>query len=43
MDPSGKIVGVLDVDSEEPAAFDEVDAEYLGKIVQLVYSMPDLR
>ena len=43
MDPSGKIVGVLDVDSEKPAAFDEVDAEYLGKIVQLVYSVPDLR
>ncbi|MCL1933621.1 MAG: GAF domain-containing protein [Candidatus Azobacteroides sp.] len=28
----GKIVGVLDVDSDRPSAFDEIDAKYLGEI-----------
>jgi L-methionine (R)-S-oxide reductase len=36
--PDGTIAGVLDVDSEMPAAFDKVDAEYLEKIVRLIYS-----
>ncbi len=33
----GKIIGVLDVDSREKAAFDEVDARWLEKILQLVH------
>lgn len=31
-----KILGVLDVDSEELAQFDDTDAQYLGQIVQLI-------
>lgn len=34
----GKIIGVLDVDSKEKAAFDEVDARWLEKILKLIYS-----
>ncbi|MBS4061224.1 MAG: GAF domain-containing protein [Bacteroidetes bacterium] len=37
MNNSGQIVGVLDVDSSEEASFDETDAEWLEKIVGLVY------
>lgn len=33
----GEIIGVLDVDSSDLAAFDEVDAEWLEKIVSLVF------
>ena len=33
----GKIIGVLDVDSSEKAAFTEVDAKWLEKILELVY------
>lgn len=33
---SGKIIGVLDVDSKELASFDEVDAEWLEKITGLL-------
>ena len=33
----GQIVTVLDVDSKELAAFDEIDAEWLEKIVQLIH------
>jgi L-methionine (R)-S-oxide reductase len=36
-DGSGRIVGVLDVDSERPAAFDEVDREELEAIVCLIH------
>ena len=32
-----EIVAVLDVDSKELDSFDEVDAEYLEKIVSLIY------
>jgi L-methionine (R)-S-oxide reductase len=32
-DKKGKIIGVLDVDSKELGSFDEVDAEWLEKIV----------
>jgi len=32
-----KIVAVVDVDSKELDSFDEIDAEYLEKIVKLVY------
>jgi L-methionine (R)-S-oxide reductase len=37
-DPSGAVLGVLDVDSESFGSFDETDAEYLEKIVRLIYS-----
>ncbi|MCF7792793.1 MAG: GAF domain-containing protein, partial [Candidatus Cloacimonetes bacterium] len=33
-----EIVAVLDVDSKSENSFDEVDAEYLEKIVKLIYS-----
>ncbi|NLH52881.1 MAG: GAF domain-containing protein [Bacteroidales bacterium] len=36
--PEGKVVGVLDVDSTSYAAFDEVDAAWLEKIVALIYA-----
>jgi L-methionine (R)-S-oxide reductase len=35
--PQGVIIGVLDVDSKEKGSFDAVDAEWLQKIVELVY------
>ncbi len=37
-EPAGNIVAVLDVDSDELAAFDEVDRVGLERIVGLVYS-----
>jgi GAF domain-containing protein len=37
-DQSGKIIGVLDVDSKEFGHFDEVDAEWLEKIIDLCSS-----
>lgn len=37
-DLQGKIIGVLDIDSEKPNTFDEIDAEELEKIVQLIFS-----
>jgi GAF domain-containing protein len=33
----GEIIGVLDVDSNQKAAFDEVDAKWLEKTLQLIY------
>ncbi|MCF7920391.1 MAG: GAF domain-containing protein [Candidatus Cloacimonetes bacterium] len=33
----GRVVAVLDVDSREFDAFDEIDAEWLEKIVELIY------
>lgn len=36
--PEGEIIGVLDVDSKEKAAFDETDARWLEKILDLVHS-----
>lgn len=35
---NGTVVGVLDVDSESLAAFDETDAKYLAEIIKLIYS-----
>lgn len=32
----GKVVGVLDIDSEQPETFDETDAEWLEKIAALI-------
>jgi GAF domain-containing protein len=37
-DNSGKIIGVLDVDSREFNSFDETDKEGLEKIVALIYA-----
>jgi len=37
-DGSGAVVGVLDVDSERPAHFDEVDREGLRAVAALIYS-----
>jgi GAF domain-containing protein len=37
-DAAGRIVGVLDVDSDEPAAFDEVDREGLLPIVAMIHA-----
>ena len=37
-DQRGEIVGVLDVDSREPGAFDETDARHLQKIVSMIYT-----
>lgn len=36
--PERQVVGVLDVDSTSYAAFDEVDAAWLEKIVALIYA-----
>ena len=33
----GKVIGVLDVDSDKIAAFDETDARWLKKILNLIY------
>lgn len=33
---SGKVIGVLDVDSEELNSFDETDADYLLQILELI-------
>ena len=37
-DKNGKILGVLDVDSTEFNSFDEVDAENLERIVNMIYA-----
>lgn len=37
IDNSGKIIGVLDVDSREFSNFDETDAEFLNHIVKLIF------
>lgn len=37
-DPSGTLVGVLDVDSERPAHFDELDREGLEAVTNLIYA-----
>ena len=33
-DPRGALVGVLDLDSHQPAAFDEIDREGLERIAE---------
>jgi L-methionine (R)-S-oxide reductase len=35
-DPSGAISGVLDIDSESLNSFDEIDSEWLEKIISLI-------
>ena len=37
---SGRLLGVLDVDSTELAAFDDTDAEALGQVAALAGSLP---
>ncbi len=37
IDAAGRLVGVLDVDSTEPAAFDETDAAWLERIVAAAF------
>ncbi len=37
-DREGRLIAVLDVDSDRPAAFDETDAEWLGKIVAAAFA-----
>jgi len=39
-DNNNTIIGVLDVDSSKLDAFDETDAEFLEKIVNLISSSP---
>lgn len=36
-DASGRIIGVLDVDSTRPAHFDDIDAEHLERIAAMIY------
>jgi L-methionine (R)-S-oxide reductase len=36
----GRLLGVLDVDSAEPAAFDDTDAAALGRVAALAASLP---
>jgi L-methionine (R)-S-oxide reductase len=35
----GKIIGVFDIDSKEPANFDEEDANHLERIITLIYTL----
>lgn len=35
-EPGGRLIAVLDVDSHEPAAFDEIDREFLERIAVLL-------
>lgn len=35
---AGEIIGVLDIDSKDKASFSEVDAKWLAKMLELVYS-----
>lgn len=37
-DSGGEILGVLDIDSESINTFDEIDAEWLEKIIGLIIS-----
>jgi GAF domain-containing protein len=34
---TGEVIGVLDIDSSEKAAFTEVDAHWLEKMLELIY------
>jgi hypothetical protein len=38
----GALLGVLDLDSPEPARFDQADAEGLGQAVQLFLAASDM-
>ena len=36
-DKAGRLIGVLDIDSDQPGAFDQADAEGLGSILHSVF------
>ncbi|WP_428514517.1 GAF domain-containing protein [Roseovarius sp.] len=36
-DGQGRLLGVLDIDSDQPAAFDAADADGLGAILEMVF------
>lgn len=36
--PDGSLLGVLDIDSKSFNSFDEIDQEWLSKIIQLIFS-----
>jgi GAF domain-containing protein len=36
LDPDGELIAVLDLDSHEPAAFDEIDQEELERVAELL-------
>ncbi|HEK84968.1 MAG: GAF domain-containing protein [Candidatus Saccharicenans sp.] len=38
--PNGQVYGVIDVDSDRLASFDETDARYLEKIVAMIFEKP---
>src|SRR6478672_8475539 len=38
VDAQGRLIAVFDVDSERPAAFDELDAQWLERILQDVFA-----
>ena len=40
LDGEGRLIAVFDVDSERPAAFDQVDREWLEKILAATFSSP---
>jgi GAF domain-containing protein len=40
-DAGGRVLGVLDVDSDQPAAFSEADVQGLESIVELIYASVD--
>jgi len=37
IDPDGRLIGVLDVDSDQLEAFDEVDKKYLEQIIPILF------
>ncbi|MDD4640201.1 MAG: GAF domain-containing protein [Bacteroidales bacterium] len=39
---NGKLIAVIDVDSEQIAAFDDIDRKYLTKVAALVAGLPGL-
>lgn len=38
LNAQGKLIGVLDIDSDQPAAFDQEDADNLSKLVAEIFS-----
>lgn len=39
-DPQGALLGVLDIDSDRPAAFRQKDADHLSEILEQVFARP---
>lgn len=42
-DPDGQVIGVLDIDSDFPDAFDQTDADALTAILTTVFGQSDLK